>query len=168
MALLLEGVLFLLFIGLLFIIRLYIVIKTGPKRQPGTRDPVAVLVVAGSGNVNNLDSLVFRYVWFWGSLRRSNYFMFSNILWLKSPVALSDMLVVFCRIRDDNQNGSFLPLSDFLSFHANNASLSVLDCQWTTRVDSNSDRLRLTFTFIRVLVFINKGVAHLIWLNLIE
>lgn len=60
MALLLEGVLFLLLISLLFIIRLYIVVKTGPKRQPGTRGPVAVLVVAGSGNVNILGS----YVWF--------------------------------------------------------------------------------------------------------
>lgn len=64
MALLLEGVLFLLLVGLFFIIRLYIVVKTGPKQQPGTRGPVAVVVVAGSGNVNNSGSWYFRYVWF--------------------------------------------------------------------------------------------------------
>lgn len=34
---------------LLLLIRLYIVVKYGSKYQPGTRGPVAVLVVAGSG-----------------------------------------------------------------------------------------------------------------------
>lgn len=41
-----------LIIGLLFIIRLYVVVKTGPKYKPGTKGAVAVLVVAGSGNIN--------------------------------------------------------------------------------------------------------------------
>ncbi|XP_070784555.1 UDP-N-acetylglucosamine transferase subunit ALG14 [Enoplosus armatus] len=36
-------------ICLLFIIRLYIVVTTGSNYQPGTKGPVAVLVVAGSG-----------------------------------------------------------------------------------------------------------------------
>lgn len=40
-----------LIISLLFIIRLYVVVKTGPKYKPGTKGPVAVLVVAGSGNI---------------------------------------------------------------------------------------------------------------------
>ncbi|GLD54921.1 UDP-N-acetylglucosamine transferase subunit ALG14 homolog, partial [Lates japonicus] len=47
---LLEGVVFaVLLICLLFIIRLYIVVKSGPKYKPGTKGPIAVLVVAGSG-----------------------------------------------------------------------------------------------------------------------
>ncbi|XP_078136869.1 UDP-N-acetylglucosamine transferase subunit ALG14 isoform X1 [Sander vitreus] len=46
----LEGALFaILLTCLLFIIRLYIVVKTGPNYKPGTKGPVAVLVVAGSG-----------------------------------------------------------------------------------------------------------------------
>ncbi|XP_031163655.1 UDP-N-acetylglucosamine transferase subunit ALG14 homolog isoform X2 [Sander lucioperca] len=46
----LEGAVFaILLTCLLFIIRLYIVVKTGPNYKPGTKGPVAVLVVAGSG-----------------------------------------------------------------------------------------------------------------------
>lgn len=41
-----------LLICLLFIIRLYVVVKNGPKYKPGSKGPVAVLVVAGSGNIN--------------------------------------------------------------------------------------------------------------------
>ncbi|XP_044032419.1 UDP-N-acetylglucosamine transferase subunit ALG14 homolog isoform X1 [Siniperca chuatsi] len=46
----LEGAVFaVLFICLLFVIRLYIVVTTGSTHQPGIKGPVAVLVVAGSG-----------------------------------------------------------------------------------------------------------------------
>ncbi|XP_071341656.1 UDP-N-acetylglucosamine transferase subunit ALG14 isoform X2 [Trachinotus anak] len=38
-----------LLICFLFIIRLYVVVKTGSKFKPGSKGPVAVLVVAGSG-----------------------------------------------------------------------------------------------------------------------
>ncbi|XP_071341654.1 UDP-N-acetylglucosamine transferase subunit ALG14 isoform X1 [Trachinotus anak] len=40
-----------LLICFLFIIRLYVVVKTGSKFKPGSKGPVAVLVVAGSGNI---------------------------------------------------------------------------------------------------------------------
>ncbi|XP_028425651.1 UDP-N-acetylglucosamine transferase subunit ALG14 isoform X2 [Perca flavescens] len=46
----LEGAVFaILLTCLLVIIRLYIVVKTGPNYKPGAKGPVAVLVVAGSG-----------------------------------------------------------------------------------------------------------------------
>ncbi|XP_038579584.1 UDP-N-acetylglucosamine transferase subunit ALG14 homolog isoform X2 [Micropterus salmoides] len=38
-----------LLVCLLFVIRLYVVVKTGPNCRHGTKGPVAVLVVAGSG-----------------------------------------------------------------------------------------------------------------------
>lgn len=53
MAFLLGAVFCVLLTGLLLIIRLCIVVKTGSKCQPRTKGSVAVLVVAGSGNVNN-------------------------------------------------------------------------------------------------------------------
>ncbi|KAA8580500.1 UDP-N-acetylglucosamine transferase subunit ALG14 isoform X1 [Etheostoma spectabile] len=49
MAVLVAAVFATLLTCLLFIIRLYIVVKTGPNYKPGTKGPVAVLVVAGSG-----------------------------------------------------------------------------------------------------------------------
>ncbi|XP_035517382.1 UDP-N-acetylglucosamine transferase subunit ALG14 homolog [Morone saxatilis] len=49
MAFLVEVVFAVLILCLLIIIRLYIVVKTGSKYQPGAKGPVAVLVVAGSG-----------------------------------------------------------------------------------------------------------------------
>ncbi|XP_068565567.1 UDP-N-acetylglucosamine transferase subunit ALG14 [Cebidichthys violaceus] len=49
MACLLGAVFAVLLLCLLFLIRLYHVVKTGSSYKPGTRGPVAVLVVAGSG-----------------------------------------------------------------------------------------------------------------------
>ncbi|KAM9337066.1 UDP-N-acetylglucosamine transferase subunit ALG14 [Symphorus nematophorus] len=49
MAFLLGAVFAVLLICLLFIIRLYVVVKTGPKYQPGTKGSVSILVVVGSG-----------------------------------------------------------------------------------------------------------------------
>ncbi|XP_056289939.1 UDP-N-acetylglucosamine transferase subunit ALG14 homolog isoform X2 [Pseudoliparis swirei] len=49
MAFLLGAVFALLLLCLLFIIRLYVVVKAGSSYKPGTRGPVSVLVVAGSG-----------------------------------------------------------------------------------------------------------------------
>ncbi|XP_030612858.1 UDP-N-acetylglucosamine transferase subunit ALG14 [Archocentrus centrarchus] len=49
MMLLLGAALTALPLCLVFIIRLYIVLKTGPNHKPGAKGPVAVLVVAGSG-----------------------------------------------------------------------------------------------------------------------
>ncbi|XP_029004319.1 UDP-N-acetylglucosamine transferase subunit ALG14 homolog [Betta splendens] len=49
MAFLAGAVVSVLLICLLFIIRLFVVVKTGPKYKPGTKDPITVLVVAGSG-----------------------------------------------------------------------------------------------------------------------
>ncbi|XP_072234928.1 UDP-N-acetylglucosamine transferase subunit ALG14 isoform X2 [Leuresthes tenuis] len=49
MALLVAALFAVLFLCLLLIIRLCVVVKTGPNYQPGTKGPVAVLVVAGSG-----------------------------------------------------------------------------------------------------------------------
>lgn len=43
------------FICLLFIIRLYYIVKTGSSYKPGAKGPVAVLVVAGSGNDNDIN-----------------------------------------------------------------------------------------------------------------
>lgn len=37
---------------LLFILRLYVVVKTGAKYKPGAKGAVSVLVVAGSGSVS--------------------------------------------------------------------------------------------------------------------
>lgn len=54
MAFPLGAVFFVLLTGLLFIVRLFIVVKTGSKCQPGTKGSVAILVIAGSGNVHNL------------------------------------------------------------------------------------------------------------------
>lgn len=50
MAVLLVAAYVIMTISLLFVIRLYTVVKTGQKQRPGERGPVAVLVVAGSGN----------------------------------------------------------------------------------------------------------------------
>ncbi|XP_031731867.1 UDP-N-acetylglucosamine transferase subunit ALG14 [Anarrhichthys ocellatus] len=49
MACLVGAVFAVLLLCLLFIIRLYYVVKTGSSYKPGTRGPVVVLVVAGSG-----------------------------------------------------------------------------------------------------------------------
>ncbi|XP_034717818.1 UDP-N-acetylglucosamine transferase subunit ALG14 homolog isoform X1 [Etheostoma cragini] len=49
MAVLVAAVFAIVLTCLLFIIRLYIVVKTGPNCKPGSKGPVAVLVVAGSG-----------------------------------------------------------------------------------------------------------------------
>ncbi|XP_028288890.1 UDP-N-acetylglucosamine transferase subunit ALG14 [Parambassis ranga] len=49
MAVLLVAAYVFITISLLFVIRLYTVVKTGQKHRPGDRGPVAVLVVAGSG-----------------------------------------------------------------------------------------------------------------------
>ncbi|TNN61174.1 UDP-N-acetylglucosamine transferase subunit ALG14 [Liparis tanakae] len=49
MAFLFGAVFTLILICLLFIIRLYVVVKTGSRYKPGARGPVSVLVVAGSG-----------------------------------------------------------------------------------------------------------------------
>nr|XP_020464631.1 UDP-N-acetylglucosamine transferase subunit ALG14 homolog [Monopterus albus] len=49
MAVLLGAVFAVVFICLLFFIRLYIVVKTGAKYKPGNKGQIAVLVVAGSG-----------------------------------------------------------------------------------------------------------------------
>ncbi|XP_044196416.1 UDP-N-acetylglucosamine transferase subunit ALG14 homolog [Thunnus albacares] len=49
MTFLVGAVVAVLLICLLFIIRLYIVVKTGSNHKPGTKGPVAALVVAGSG-----------------------------------------------------------------------------------------------------------------------
>ncbi|XP_041824987.1 UDP-N-acetylglucosamine transferase subunit ALG14 homolog [Melanotaenia boesemani] len=49
MACLVSAVFAFLLVCLIFIIRLYIVVKTGPKHRPGTKGSVTVLVVAGSG-----------------------------------------------------------------------------------------------------------------------
>lgn len=46
-----EAALVLLFVCLFFIFRFYIVVKTGLSHRPGTKGPVSVLVVAGSGEV---------------------------------------------------------------------------------------------------------------------
>lgn len=71
----LEGVVFaVLLICLLFIIRLYIVVKSEPKYKPGTKGPIAVLVVAGSGNVNALTYIyVQRYILFSAVLKFNWY-----------------------------------------------------------------------------------------------
>lgn len=52
MAFFIGAVAAVLLICLLFIIRLYIVVKTGSNHKPGSKGPVAALVVAGSGNAN--------------------------------------------------------------------------------------------------------------------
>lgn len=57
MAFLLGAVFALLLLCLLFIIRLYVVVKAGSSYKPGTRGPVSVLVVAGSGTENVKDNL---------------------------------------------------------------------------------------------------------------
>ncbi|KAM8730904.1 UDP-N-acetylglucosamine transferase subunit ALG14 [Acanthopagrus schlegelii] len=49
MAVLVGAVLVVLLTCLLFLIRLYIVLKSGPNYKPGTKGSVAVLIVAGSG-----------------------------------------------------------------------------------------------------------------------
>ncbi|KAK2859285.1 hypothetical protein Q5P01_003905 [Channa striata] len=49
MAFLMGAVFAVLLIGLLFLVRLYVVLKTGSQYKPGSRGPIAVLVVAGSG-----------------------------------------------------------------------------------------------------------------------
>lgn len=49
MAVLVGAVLAVLLTCLLFLIRLYIVLKSGPNYKPGTKGSVAVLIVAGSG-----------------------------------------------------------------------------------------------------------------------
>ncbi|XP_041817625.1 UDP-N-acetylglucosamine transferase subunit ALG14 homolog [Chelmon rostratus] len=49
MAFLVAAVLAILLVCLLFIARLYVVVKTGSNYQPGTKRSVTVLVVAGSG-----------------------------------------------------------------------------------------------------------------------
>lgn len=54
MAFLVAAVLAILLVCLLFIARLYVVVKTGSNYQPGTKRSVTVLVVAGSGNVNDM------------------------------------------------------------------------------------------------------------------
>lgn len=53
MAFAFGAVFFALLTGLLFIVRLFIVVKTGSKCQPGSKGSVAVLVVVGSGNVHH-------------------------------------------------------------------------------------------------------------------
>ncbi|XP_029385266.1 UDP-N-acetylglucosamine transferase subunit ALG14 isoform X1 [Echeneis naucrates] len=63
----LEGVVFfILTICFLLIIRIYVVIKSGSKYKPGTKGPVAVLIVAGSGGhtteiLRLMDSLASAY-----------------------------------------------------------------------------------------------------------
>lgn len=54
MAVLVGASLVVLLTCLLFLIRLYIVLKSGPNYKPGTKGSVAVLIVAGSGNVNDI------------------------------------------------------------------------------------------------------------------
>ncbi|XP_030254650.1 UDP-N-acetylglucosamine transferase subunit ALG14 [Sparus aurata] len=49
MAVLVGAALVVLLTCLLFLIRLYIVLKSGPNYKPGTKGSVAVLIVAGSG-----------------------------------------------------------------------------------------------------------------------
>ena len=56
MALLMEVVLSVLVVVLLLIIRIYVVVKAGSECRPGTKGSVAVLAVAGSGDVNNTDT----------------------------------------------------------------------------------------------------------------
>lgn len=58
MTFLLGAVVAVLLICLLFMIRLLIVVKTGSKHKPGSKGPVAALVVAGSGNVSLTNTLL--------------------------------------------------------------------------------------------------------------